>query len=70
MSSNVWEPIWDWGTGSDVVLSIISSDPYSWWERVLAAFIMAAAVTFLAQLVYKFARAILWDGFLQELFRA
>lgn len=70
MSNNVWEPIWNWIAGYDVVQSSISSSPYGFWERGIAAFFMAAGVTFLAHIVYKFTRAILWDGFLQDLFRA
>ena len=39
-------------------------------EAALAAFIFASVVTFLTQMTYRFTRVVVWDGFLQDYFRA
>jgi hypothetical protein len=45
----------------DVLLS-----PDIWWETAVGALVLASLVTLAGQLFYKFLRAIIWDGFLED----
>lgn len=64
----VWASVWKWMArySSYPVVGSVFLKPDGWWEQALTALTLGIVVTIAGQMVYKFIRAFLWDGFIRE----
>ncbi|PKB84367.1 MAG: hypothetical protein BZY88_00055 [SAR202 cluster bacterium Io17-Chloro-G9] len=74
---DTWEALWQ-ALNDYIFLPLVNPllredinvfDPRGLWQQTFAVLLSALIVTLVAQMLYKFTRALLWDGFFEQWFR-